>query len=116
MQFLECAGLDDPSALEYEDFGCLANGRETMRDDESGAILHHLVQRSEHAEFGCGVERAGRLMEDQYRWILQQSARDRQKLAFAAGERTAALADHGIKSIRIRVDLIECLRACRRVA
>ena len=110
MQFLECAGLDDASAVEHQNFGRLAYGRKAMRDDKGGTVLHHLVQRRQKAGLGRRIERAGGLIEDQYRRILQQGARDGQALAFATGERAAALADLGVKAVRICIDEIECLR------
>ena len=66
---------------------------EPVRDHEGGAVLHHLVERGLHLGLGGGVERAGRLVEDQDRRVLQQRARDRQPLALAAGQQAAALAD-----------------------
>src|SRR6476646_10973651 len=101
MQFLKCARLDDASVVEYENFGCLADGRKTMRDDKGGTVLHHLVERRQHAEFCCRVERAGCLIKDQYRRILEQCSRNGQTLALAAGKRAATLPDHGVKSVRI---------------
>ncbi len=116
MQFLERAGLDDASAVEHQNFGRLADGRKAMSDDKGGAVLHHLVQRRQNAGLGRRVERTGRLIEDQYRRILEQGARDGQALAFAAGEGAAALTDHGVEAVRICVDEIECLRTRRGVA
>ena len=52
-----------------------------------------LVQRLLQLALGRGVERAGRLVEDQDRRVLEQRPGDRQALALAAGQRAAALAD-----------------------
>ena len=60
--------------------------------------------------FGRGIERAGRLIENQDRRILQQRARNRQALALAARQRAPALAHFGFKSVGIVFDEIECLR------
>ena len=56
-------------------------------------------QRLLHPRLGRRVERAGRLVEDQDRRILQQRAGDRQALALAAGKRGAALADQRVVAL-----------------
>src|SRR5687768_522592 len=83
-QRIECAALDDAAVLKHQDARRLADGREPMRDHEGGAAFHHLVERNQQQLFGAGVERAGRLIEDQDRRVLEKGARDRQPLAFAA--------------------------------
>ena len=45
---------------------------------------------------GLGVERRGRLVEQQDARVLQDGAGDRDALLLAAGELQAALADHGV--------------------
>ena len=51
------------------------------------------LQRLLHQALALGVERAGRLVEQQDRPVGEQRARDRQALALAAGELHAALAE-----------------------
>ena len=51
------------------------------------------VERPLDARFGLDVERAGGLVEDQDRRVLEDGARDGEALALAAGQRGAALAD-----------------------
>src|ERR1700738_1241540 len=88
-QFIERSAFDHMSVVEHQDARGIANGREPVRDHEGGASLHHLVERGVNLGFGDGVERAGRLVEDQDRRILQQRARDRQPLPLAAGRHAA---------------------------
>ena len=64
-----------------------------MRDDEGGAALHQRLQRLLDLRLGRRVERAGRLVEDQDRRVLQQRPGDGEALALAARKRDAALAD-----------------------
>ena len=103
--------LDDAAVVEHQDAGGVAHGRKPVRDHEGGAVLHHLVERGLHLHLGGGVERAGRLVEDQDRRVLHQRARDRDALALAAREHAAALADAGLEAFRIALDEIERLRA-----
>jgi hypothetical protein len=52
-----------------------------------------VAQRRLDLLLGAGVERAGRLVQDQDARVLQQGARDRHALLLAARELQAALAD-----------------------
>jgi hypothetical protein len=54
--------------------------------------------------FGLGVERRGRLVENQDRRVLEQRAGNRQALALAAREQHAVLADLGVEALRQAVD------------
>ena len=85
-ELVECPGFNDPSPIENQDTARVANGCKAMRDDEGGAVLHHLVEGGLQLRLGRRIERAGRLVEDQDRWILQERPRDRDPLALAAGE------------------------------
>ena len=62
------------------------------------------LQRRRDPRLGGGVQRAGRLVQDQDRRVLQQRAGDRQALALAAGQRRAALADHRVVALRLAHD------------
>ena len=82
-----------------------------MRDDDGRAPLHQRRQRLLDQPLGLGVERTGRLVEQQDRRVLQDGARNRDALALAAGELVAALADRGIVATRHRHD--EIMRGSR---
>ena len=49
---------------------------------------------------GRGVDRGGRVVEDQHARVGEQRARDRDPLALAAGQRQAALADARVVALR----------------
>src|SRR5215467_8462109 len=108
-QIVESTGLDDPTLVKNTNTGCLADGGQAMCDHECGPPSHHLFERSEKLAFRLRIERAGRLIEDENRRILQESACDRQTLAFAPGECPAPLADRCCKSPRIARDEVERL-------
>ena len=67
-----------------------------MGDHKSGSGLHQVVERAHHQAFRFGVQRTGRLIEDQNGGVLQESAGDRQSLAFTPGQGGTPLADHGV--------------------
>src|ERR1700704_1346809 len=73
-QFIERSAFDHMSVVEHQDARGIANGREPVRDYEGGASLHHLVERGVNLGFGDGIERAGRLVEDQDRRGFYQRA------------------------------------------
>ena len=76
------------------------DGGEAVRDDDGGAAHHQIGQPGLHQPFILGIQRAGRLVQQQQRRIAQDGAGDRQALALAAGQRHAALADQGVETLR----------------
>ena len=72
-QLVEAAGFDDPALIEDENAIGVADGREPVGDHEGGAALHDLVERQLKLLLGRCVERAGRLVEDQDRRVLQSA-------------------------------------------
>ncbi len=66
--------------------------------------LHQRLHRPRDPRLGRRVERAGGLVEDQDRRVLQQGAGDRQALPLTAGEGRAALADDGVVALRLTDD------------
>src|SRR6185503_4157861 len=87
---------DDRAALEHDDAVGVLHGREAVRDDERGASGFERFQRFLHQPLGSGVERAGRLVEEQDRPVGEQCARDRQALPLAAGKGHAPLAERRV--------------------
>ena len=68
----------------------------TMR----GAALHQRLERGLHVALRFGVERRSCFIEDQYRRVLQQRARDGKPLPLPAGKSDAVLADECGKPLR----------------
>ena len=62
------------------------------------------VERRLDFLLGVGVERRGRLVEDQDRRRLEDGAGDRHALLLAARELQAALADHGLVAVGQALD------------
>ncbi len=58
-----------------------------------------VLQRLLHGALALRVERAGGLVEQQDRRVLQQRARDRDALLLAAGQARAALAEFGVVAL-----------------
>ena len=81
-----------------------------MGDDEGGPALHHLIERRQQFGFGLCIKRAGRLIEDQDRCVLEQSARNCQTLSFTAG-RGARARRPAVELVAAPFDELNRLRA-----
>ena len=69
-----------------------------VRDDHPGPRLRVGGERVDHGGLVLGVQRAGGLVDQQYRRRLEQSARDADPLPLAAGQRRAGLADDRLRT------------------
>src|SRR5450631_219336 len=91
------AALDDAATLEDDDLVGVAHGRKPMRDDQ--ARHAPAPQVLFHRRLARGIERAGRLVEDQDRGIAHQRARDLEALPLAAGEVARALLQRRVQPV-----------------
>ena len=89
------------------------HGREAVRDDDRGAAAHQTAQRRLHLPLRIGVERRGRLVEQQDRRVLQHRARDGDALPLAAREPDAVLADRRVVALRQVADEVVGARRAR---
>ena len=87
-----------------------ADGAQAVGDDDAGAA-RRLVELALDLPLGDGVERAGRLVEQQDRRPVDQRARQRQPLALAARERGAAVGQDACRSPSASP---RCRRGCGR--
>ena len=99
-QLIERSLLDDRAVAQHQNSISVLNRREPMRDHQRGPFAHRLAHCGQHHRFGLGVERAGRLVHDQNRRILQQRARDRHALRLAFGKTVTALPHHFVEAGR----------------
>ena len=90
------ADLGDLAPVEHDQAVHRRDRRQPMRDRDDGLALHQRVEVLLDRRLDLGVERRGRLVEDQDRRVLQQDARDRDALPLSAGQLHAALADMGV--------------------
>ena len=107
------AALDDPPGVEHEDLIGVADRREAVRDRDRGAPARELIQRLLDSALGLGVQRRGRLVEDQHRRVAKDRARDRDALLLAAREAVSALADRRVVALRQRGDQLVYLGRLR---
>ena len=105
------AALGDPAGVEHDDLVGADDGRQAVGDDDGRAVRGDAVERRLDRFLGAAVERAGGLVEDQDRRVLQQRAGDRHALLLAARELQPALADHRFIALRQRGDEVVDRRA-----
>src|SRR5258708_37129099 len=80
------SGLDDPATLEDNDAISVANGAETMGNDDARGV--HGREALAHDRLGAVVKRARRLVEEDQPRSVDQRPRDHHALALAARELT----------------------------
>ena len=106
--------LADAVLIDDDDLIGVLHRREPVRDDERRPAHRQLLKRALDIRLGNGVERAGRLIQNQDRRVLQKQACDGDALLLTAGEHDAALADLGLVSVRESLDLLMDVRPlCR---
>ena len=77
-QFAVRALLDDVAVAHDEDTVGIADGAQAVRDDKARAAAHEVIHRLLDELLGAGVDRAGRLIENENGGVCQHGARDLQ--------------------------------------
>ncbi len=87
---------DDPPAVEQHDPIRQADGREAVRHDQGGPVLHEHAQPGVDPLFHLHVDGAGGVIEDEDGRVDQKGPGDGDALALPTGECVPAFADHGV--------------------
>ena len=101
-------------AVEHEDDVGGEDRRQPVGDRDRRPARHQRRERGLHEPLAGGVERAGRLVEDEHPRVLEDHARDREPLLLPAGQPVAALADDRVVASREAEDALVDLRGARR--
>ncbi|KAH0427646.1 hypothetical protein KCU90_g7146, partial [Aureobasidium melanogenum] len=91
---------DDAALFQHDNAVSLLHGRETVRDDQRGAVLRGIVESLLDQPLAGGIERAGCFVEQQDGRILQDRACDRNALALSTRQSHATLAEKSIVALR----------------
>ena len=102
-----------PSSITRMRVG-MHDGRQPVRDHDGGAALAQLGDGVLDVALGFGVERGGRLVEQDDRRVLDQRAGDGDALALAAGQLHAVFADLGVVAVREAGDEVVRVRGLAR--
>ena len=98
--------LGDAALVEHDDQVRRPNGREPVRDDERCPARRQAGQRVLHQPLGLRVQRAGGLVQQQDRGVLQDRAGQRNPLALAARQARSPVTKPRFVALRQRGDEI----------
>ena len=107
-QFFVGTTFCNVSVFQDDDFVCMTDGTDTVRNDELGRV----GQPGEgllDGIFRFHIQCAGRIIQHQYRCMLCQRPRDRNALLLAAGQADTAFADYGVILLGEPVDKFRSL-------
>src|ERR1700734_1349855 len=93
------AGRYDPAVSHRDHLVGVAQGGALMRDDKNGHAAVQHRQRVEDGGLVPGVERAGRLVKHERRWLAEQRPSQGDALTLSTGEPLSPVADNGIETI-----------------
>ena len=93
---------DDAALVHHHDAVGLEHGGQAVGDDQRGATRHQPFQCLLHAVFALCIQRAGGLIQQQDRRILQQRAGNRHTLLLATGKTGTALTQLAVIALRQR--------------
>src|SRR5581483_8510599 len=94
---------NDPSPIENQNHGCVANGAEAMGNDDHGLADDELFQGGLNGGLAFAVEGAGGFVEDKEGGVAEEGAGDGDALLLSAGELRTALADDRVVTLRQQV-------------
>ena len=103
-QIVVRSAFHDPPIFNHHNFISLLNGRQTVGDNQRGAVFLQLIQRCLNGSLGLGIQRRGGFIKDQDRAVTQQRTGDSNTLALATGQHHAIFADDRIQTIVHLVD------------
>src|ERR671911_751006 len=95
--------LGDTPVFQHEDLGCVADGKEVVRDNDGGASFHQALQRDHDILARPRVEPRGRLVEEEDPGVPDHGARYGHALPLPVGEEPSLLSDDRVVPVRQRL-------------
>ena len=108
------AALHDAAGVHDEDLVGVAHRVQAMGDGDERLAARKLADRFHEQMLVLRVDGAGRLVQDDDRSVLHDSARDGYALPFATRQVSTTLLQHGVVSLRKPLDEIVAPRPLRR--
>ena len=102
----------DTSLIEEIDRISAHDGREAMRDDDTGTTSHEVVERFLYESLSLRIESTGGFIEDEDLWIGEDSSGDRYTLLLTSGELQSSFSDLGLPSSRKRLYKLQNICFC----
>ena len=108
-QLVVPALLDDIAVAHNQNNVAVLDCGQAVGDNKARLALHHLGKRLLNADFGQGVNRARRLVQNQHARVSQHCPRNTQKLALTNAEVAAFLTDNRVVVLRHTADKAVCV-------
>ena len=105
------AGFYDVAVLHVEDQVGIGDGGQAVRDDKRRPPAQQVLHRLADLDLGAGVDRGGRLVQDQHGGVAAEDARDREQLPLPDRDLFGVAVEWGVVSPRQGAD--EKIRARR---
>ncbi len=99
------AALNHAPLAHYDDLICPFYGGDAVGYENGGALFHQFAKTPENPLLGIGIDAGKGVVQDQNFRPAQNGARQGGALLLAAREGDAALANHGIESLRKALNL-----------
>ena len=96
--------LDDLPIPHHQNHIRLLNGGQAVRNNKAGPSVHHFGKCPLDLDFGPGVDRRGRFIQNEHGRQTQHYAGNAQKLLLSLGKVPAVFSDNGIVSIGQTLD------------
>ena len=91
------AALDDSPIAQHHDLIGVLHGRDAVGNQHRRPLPQDRIQAAQDSLFGSRIHAGKGIVQDQNFGIADHGAGDGRALLLAAGERDAALADHGVE-------------------
>ena len=98
-ELLEAADASDPPVLDVDDLVTVADGGETVGDEDDREAAPQPFQRRHQDSFGGVVQSRGSLVEDEYLRASVQSAGDRDPLTLTPGDTDPSFPDDRVQPV-----------------
>src|SRR5690606_21272497 len=98
--------LHDATTIHDQDLAGIDYGGKTMRNHQRTVIARDLLELRLYGLLGMRIQCRRRFIKNQYGWLLEQGARNRDALLFTTRQFETTLAHHGVVTVRQRHDEI----------
>ena len=98
----------DLAIVHQEDDVAVFDGEDALGDDEFRHVRDLVAEILADDGIGVGIDRGGRIVEDENLRALKQGAGDAEPLLLTAGDVGPAFVDRGVVPLRERVDELVC--------
>ena len=113
-ELLVRAFFDDVALVHNEDYVCVLDGGEAVRNDKRCLVLHKFFKRLLDFEFGAGVDGTRGLVEYEHRRMREHDSCDAQKLLLSLRYVAAVVVENRVIAVfKVGDEVVNVRRLCR---